>query len=144
MQAVRFTGVVKDGKFIPDDPQRFAALLAHLGGKRVRLAIGRPTKIRSLASNSYLWSGVYGTIAEATGNDPDDVHEGLKQWAFEEGVLGKDIQIGEMLKRFPTTRVDQDVFTRYVSWVRQKAEHGLILGTKEHPVTLHIPEPDEM
>jgi len=144
MPELLFAGIVKQGKVMPDDAGRVAGYMAKEEGQRVQVRVKRPPKIRSIASNAYLWSVVYPTIGEASGNDTDSVHEGMKALAAEKGMLiPRVIQLGARTVEVLTTKVEQEAFGSYVNWIRHEAEHGWILGTKDHPVPLHIPEPNE-
>jgi hypothetical protein len=92
--------------------------------------------LRSDQSNRYLWAGVYASICEATGNDPETVHLALKREAVRLGVLEPEyVLIGDQLiEAEPTTRTDADTFSRYIDWIKGWAlEHlGIV-----------IPEPEE-
>jgi hypothetical protein len=89
-------------------------------GRRVFITLHqKPFSLRSDKSNRFLWPAVYGPIAAATGSDPDTVHEGLKREAVRVGVLEPQyILLGNKLfEGEPTTKVEQEAFTRYVLWI---------------------------
>ena len=46
-----------------------------LPGKKVQVTVGQYRKSRSNQQNRALWGIAYKALSEATGNDPDDLHE---------------------------------------------------------------------
>jgi hypothetical protein len=100
----------------------------------------KPAFQRSEGSNKYLWSVVYGMLAEETGNDPETIHYGLKLRAVKVGILEPQFILmgSDLLESEPTTVTEDETFWRYVNWVRQLAEHGDLTGAP-----FHIPEVGE-
>lgn len=89
--------------------------------------------LRSLDANRFLWGCVYREICEATGNDPESVHWGLKREAVRLGILAPEyICLGDQLiEAEPTTVVDSETFSRYVSWVVDFAREKLGVHVEE-------------
>ena len=96
--------------------------------------------LRSDQSNKYLWKVVYGTIANETNSDPESVHFGLKREAVRVGVLDPQfVLIGDKLfEDKPTTKVEQEQFSRYVDWIKEGCATGKLIG-----MVIVIPEPGE-
>jgi hypothetical protein len=137
--ATRFPVRVDDeGRLVPLHPERTRRLRGR--DRWVSLHEDPKPAIRSDAANAYLWGVVYAAISEATGNDPDSIHYGLKREAVRVGILEPEyIALGDyLLEADPTTRTDPDTFQRYTTWIRHEAEHGKLTGAR-----LHIPEPNE-
>ena len=109
--------VLPDGTLRPVDRER----LHRYVGRDVWFSIHEQPSIglRSADSNRYLWGVVYRAICEETGNDPESVHLGLKREAVRVGVLEPEyLALGDQLvEAEPTTVVDSETFSRYVSWV---------------------------
>ena len=129
----RFTGTVKGGKVIFDQPTRWRGAVARHEAKRVELTLAREKKARSLKANAYLWGVVYRTIAEWSGHDEDELHEVFKGMFLPARELM--FPTGEAVEARGSTKVlDSFAFAEYVSKVKLwAAEQGV-----------HVPEPDEM
>lgn len=97
-------------------------------------------RIRSDRSNRYLWAGIYGAIAAETGNDPETIHQAMKREAVRVGVLDPQyVLMGDKLfEGEPTTKVEQEQWSRYVSWLREGCATGNLLG-----MVIVLPEPGE-
>lgn len=123
--------VLPDGTIRPVDRER----LHRYVGRDVWVEVHKePTPgIRSLDANKFLWGVVYREICEATGNDPESVHWGLKREAVRVGVLAPEyITLGDQLiEAEPTTVVDSEAFSRYVSWVIDFARTKLGVHVEE-------------
>jgi hypothetical protein len=89
--------------------------------------------LRSADSNRFLWGVVYRAICDATGNDPESVHWGLKREAVRVGILPPEyITIGDQLiEAEPTTVTDSETFSRYVAWVVDWARTKLDVHVEE-------------
>ena len=64
----------------PTDRERIAGnlhafVMKALPGKRLQVTVREFKKRRSDEQNRALWGVAYKTLADATGNDPDDLHE---------------------------------------------------------------------
>lgn len=134
--SLTFAGVVKNGLFIPDNPDRYALWLKGHESKRVQVGVRLERPLRSSQGNRYLWGVCYATIAAETGNDPTTVHMGLKREAVRLGVLPPQyLHLGDrVIESEPTTVVPSDVFARYVDWLRAYSASELHIS---------IPEPNE-
>lgn len=109
--------VLPDGTIRPVDRER----LHRYVGRDVWFSIHEqpaPT-LRSSDSNRWYWGVALRAICEATGNDPESVHWGLKREAVRLGVLDPQyILLGkELIEAEPTTVTDSEAFSRYVAWV---------------------------
>lgn len=138
MSTTRFPAVVDgQGRIVPLHPER---TMRH-AEKQVWVSIHeRPATIRGGGANRYLWGVVYAELAAATGNDPETIHMGLKREAVRVGVLEPQyILMGStLLEGEPTTVAEDETFWKYVTWVRELAEHGQLTGQP-----CHISEPGE-
>jgi hypothetical protein len=123
--------VSEDGVITPQVRER----VTRWRGRNVWVSVHeQPTiGIRSDPSNRRLWGVVYRAISEATGNDPESIHYGMKRLAVAQGVLDPQfILLGDKLvEDEPTTRTDPDTFQRYMGWCEHYALHDL---------GIHIPE----
>lgn len=86
---------------------------------------------RSNQANKYLWSVVYAAIASETGNDPETIHQALKLEARRVGVLEPQyVLMGDkLLEDGPTTKVEQEQFSRYVDWIKEGCATGSLIGS---------------
>ena len=139
MASPRFPARLDDERrIVPVHPER---LSRYKPGREVWVSVhDKPALVqRSAASNNYLWGIVYGEIARATGNDPDDIHYGLKREAVRRGILDPTyVTLGDLLiEGEPTTVTDSETFHNYVQWIRSEAQSGRLTGS-----VLIIPEPN--
>jgi len=109
--------VLPDGTIRPVDRER----LKRYVGRDVFFSIHENPApgVRSLDSNRYYWGVCIRAICEATGNDPESCHYGLKREALRVGVLPPEyICVGDqLLEADPTTVTDSETFSKYVMWV---------------------------
>lgn len=83
-----FSGIVREGRFVPDDPVRFTVAMAALEGRRVRATYRRKVRHATTNQHAYYRGIVLPVIAAHCGYDPDDrgdlerVHDGLKRRVF--------------------------------------------------------------
>jgi len=111
-----FSGTVKQGKFLPDDPAKYQGRLARLEGRRVQLSVGRVQSGRSLSQNKYLWAVVYGTLSEWSGHEPEELHEFCKDKFLPSEQ--KQLPNGEVMVRPPSTKtLTVEEFSKYVDEV---------------------------
>lgn len=139
MSSTRFPAVVDaEGRIVPLHPER---TMRHRE-KQVWISLHEQPapQTRGSGANRYLWGVVYAELAAATGNDPETIHLGLKREAVRVGVLEPQyILMGStLMEGEPTTVAEDETFWKYVSWVRELAEHGQLTGSP-----CHIPEPNE-
>jgi len=73
-----FRGIIKQGKFIADNQQRFMTFLYSKEGKVVECIIRPETKLRSRRQLNYYWGVVIPILCESTGYDRDSMHEVIK------------------------------------------------------------------
>ena len=90
-----------------------------------KIAIQDIYPIRTIDTNDYLWGFVYTPIAEATGQTPDEVHEGMKR----KYNFGYDLYYDKKTKSMKwvmaaksTTRLDWITIWEYIMKVRAEAE----------------------
>lgn len=110
--------------------QRAVNLVAALALTKAWQVTIEPKKARrSLSQNALYWSWV-DIIARETGNDNDDVHEGLKQ----KFLAARVIQInGEAMRLYTTAKLEKAAMTEYLDRVYAwaTAELGLLLPVPE-------------
>lgn len=89
------------------------------------------SRTRSNKANAYLWSVIYALIANETGNDPETIHQALKLEARRVGVLEPQYVVmgNQLLEEGPTTKVEQEQFSRYVDWIREGCATGSLIGS---------------
>lgn len=120
-----------EGRIIPRNRERYL----RRAGKDVWIEVHEQPSpgLRSLNSNRYYWGVVLRAICEETGNDPESCHYGLKAEALRVGVLPPEyICVGDqLLPADPTTVVDSETFSRYVSWVIDFARTKLGIHIEE-------------
>lgn len=126
-----FRGFVKEGRFRPDEAPQFAARLAHLEGRRVRVSVKRERVARTLSANRYYFGVVLATLAEWSGHDPEELHEFMKQshlgWRSRELPSGLGYSV-----RPSTATLTVEEFARYVdNVVKWAAEQGVYVPSPE-------------
>ena len=123
--------VLPDGTIRPVDPER----LHRYVGRDVWVEVHKePTPgLRSNDQNRFYWAACIRAICEATGNDPESAHYGLKREALRLGILSPEyITVGDqLLEAEPTTVTDSETFSRYVSWVIDFARTKLGVHVEE-------------
>lgn len=95
-----------------------------LPGKRIRVEVGEYRRRRSDDQNRALWGVAYKTLADATGNDPDDLHE-----FFLGEFFGWDvIEVMGQKRRVPKRRSSKLTTTEFAEFYdfiqRRAAENG--------------------
>ncbi len=75
--APSFRGWIESGDLVFDDPQAYADQIQKLEGERVSLTLKKFRKGRSLNQHRYYFACV-GILAEFTGYDAEELHNGLK------------------------------------------------------------------
>lgn len=73
-----FSGIVKQGRLVLDQPQKFLVCLAGLEGRRVEVAVRRRHSQRSQNQNAAYWGILIEILSNHTGYDKDTMHEALK------------------------------------------------------------------
>ena len=74
-----YLGRVLIGKLLLDKQKEFKDKVWALEGLEVELTIDVRQKNRSIPWNKYYWKVVIGTLSEATGGEPENIHDGLKK-----------------------------------------------------------------
>lgn len=103
----------------------------------VSLHKGPGGELRSDKQNKLLWGWIYRFICDETGNDPMTVHVAMKREAVRQGVLDPQyILVGStLLETEPTTKVDIEAFSRFVTFVKHFSAHDL---------GIVIPDPEDI
>lgn len=78
---IKIYGIVKGGKFIPSDVEKFKKAFYRYEGKKIFLTIETEKKTRSSQQNRYYWAVIVEIISEHTGYNLDEVNDLLK-WKF--------------------------------------------------------------
>lgn len=130
----RFRGVVKDGKFQPEDPIAFMKQIRSLDGKEVWASMEewKEFKQRSLNENRYYWSVVIDILSSELGYTPEEMHEVIK-WKF----LAHPIELKgqKVMTAVSTASLSTSEFEGLMSKIRTWA--SMELG-------IYIPEPNEV
>jgi len=128
----KFTGTIKNGKVIFDEPELITLRTHSLEGKRVFITMEVDKAERSTSQNKYYWGVVIKLLEEETGQDRQSLHEVIK-----EKFLTSWVKINgheeKMVKS--TSELDTKEFETLMSSVRQWASS--FLG-------VYIPEPNEV
>jgi hypothetical protein len=129
MSTPRFPArVTEDGALVPVHPER----TRRYAGREVWVSIHeKPAFQRSGQSNRLLWA-IYNEIAEETGNDPQTVHEALKREAVRVGILEAHYVLmgNQLFEGEPTTVVDQEQHSKYISWIKDGCASGHLVGMR--------------
>jgi hypothetical protein len=129
----RFSGTVSEGRFVPDDKIRWAAVLGKLEKRRVHLDVDGEARGHSSNQRRYYFGVVVATIAEWSGHSKDEIHGFMKRKFLP--VKQITLPTGEIVETEPTTTtLDLEGYSGFVSDVmRWAAEQGL-----------YVPSPEEM
>jgi hypothetical protein len=128
-----FTGIIRQGKKIYDNPNRYLVQLSKLEGKRFEEILRQQKSQRSLNQNNYYWGVVLEILSGHTGYTADDMHEILK-FKFLRFVIRIDNDEGmEYVKS--TTKLNTTEFEAYLTKIKQWAETKL---------NCFIPNPNEV
>jgi len=128
----KFTGTIKNGKVIFDEPELITLRTHSLEGKRVFVTMEIDKAERSVPQNNYYWGVVIKLLEEETGQDKESLHEIIK-----EKFLTSWVKINgheeKMIKS--TTELNTKEFEEVMRKVRMWASE--FLG-------VYIPEPNEI
>lgn len=118
--------VDEEGRLVPRNSE---ATRRHRGRELYVSLHNKQLFQRSNPANRLMWA-IYGRIADETGNDPDTIHQALKREAVRIGILDPQFILagGQLLETEPTTVVDQEAHSRYISWLKQGCMHGDLVG----------------
>ena len=132
MATALFRGIVKAGRFVPDDLPKHGAWLAKLEGRRVVQSIKREQEARTMSQSKYYWAVVVGTICEWSGFDShaeDDrlrCHDGLKR-----KHLGEE-EIHGVKYALPSRTLSVEEFSAYIDRVvRWAATEGVYVPSAD-------------
>jgi len=127
---IKYTGKILNGKSLFDDIESFKKKISELEGHNFELTIDFLQEQRSTQWNKYYWKVIVDSLCEATGNDPDTVHTGLKK-----KYLRQIIRCGEKGRIIPdtTTCLSNREFAQYCRLIR--------IGEADICI---IPEPNEV
>lgn len=120
-------GTVKSGRFVPDDKRFSQAFYPH-ESKHVEVVVRRAKKTRSVLQNGYMWTVVYGLIADNAGYSADDIHN-LMRMKFWNIHIGDEV-VPKSTKNMSTIEIED-----YLSKCRMWASEIL---------NLYIPLPNEV
>jgi hypothetical protein len=124
-----FYGKVKKGKVELDYPERYIVHLSKLEGQRIELITRKETNTRTNQQNKYMWGVVYAIISEATGYDPEQVHDAMKVM-FASQHLDNGLTLTERTSKMSTVRM-----TQYIEDIKRWAAEFL---------HVYIPEANEV
>ena len=131
MPEALFRGIVKAGRFVPDDIVKHRGWLAKVEGRRVIESIKREQHARTMSQNRYYWGVVLAVLSEWSGHEAEELHEHLtdKFLAREQRQLPN----GEVMT--PTARTSVlsiEEFSGYVDRVvRWAAEQGVYVPSAD-------------
>jgi hypothetical protein len=120
--------VDSEGRLVPTHPER----TLRYRGKQVWISLHEKAAFqRSGQSNRLLWA-IYNEISEETGNDPQTVHEALKREAVRVGILEPHYVLmgNQLFEGEPTTVVDQEQHSKYISWIKDGCASGHLVGMR--------------
>jgi hypothetical protein len=125
-------------------PRNFTSLMAFLSAlptdKEFKVTVGDVKKERSDLQNRALWGCAYRTLREATGNDPEDLHEYFCGeywgWDIHDVINAKK----KRPKRTTTTGFDgkRDV----ISTLHLQDFYAFIQQRSAETVNVFVPDPD--
>lgn len=132
-RGVNLTVPVADGKLAPSAGQQamIDQFLRTREGKAVEVKLSRPVNSRSLRQNRFLWGVVYTTIAEATGNTTEDLHEHFKNQFLPRRFVtlaGKEMEVAKT-----TTALSVDEFSKYLEQLAAFAASELGITLPDRP-----------
>ena len=114
-----FDGVVKKGRFLPDDPDMLRNAFRSREGKRSRLTFGAVPRGRSIPQLKYYWGVLIEECVKWSGADPDDFHEEFLEQVMRpmlERKLFIGLPNGKRLQGRPTTTtLTLEEMTEYIS-----------------------------
>ena len=113
----KYTGKVLNGKPLFDNLKAFKQKIKDLEGCKFEMTMDLFQENRSIEYNAYYWGVIIATLAEATGADPDNVHEGLKKKYLRQIIRVKK-DTGERLILDSTTKLYNREFAHYCNLIR--------------------------
>ena len=122
-----YKGKGKNGRFVPDEPERFKTAFYQFEGLKCQVTVSPPK--RSVKQNNYMWCVVYEMIRDACGYlTQDEVHDEMRMMFW--------FKIGKSGNRMPNTTKAMNTtdMEDYLSKIRAWASQFL---------NIYIPEPRE-
>ncbi len=124
---------VKAGRLDPSEAQKatIGSFLATRDGKAVVVKLAKPVNSRSQRQNRFYWGVVLTTIAEATGNTTEDLHEHFKDRFLPRRFVtlaGKELEVAKT-----TTALSQDEFSKYLEQLAAFAASELGITLPDRP-----------
>lgn len=117
--SLKFSGTAKDGKFLPDDPDRVKSCLKNFDEKTIDVTIRLYKTTRSNEQNRYYWGVVIKLLCEHTGFAKDEMHEVLKQkFLLRTIIIEKNGKVHELEFVKSTTKINTSYFEEYLSKCR--------------------------
>jgi len=116
-------GIIKKGRPVLNDPDKWRLQLAGLEGKEIQLSISQKRSIRSERQNKYYWKVIIGLLSEHLGYTKDEMHEALASH-FLKDVLDNGMEYVKSTSRLNTKEMEE-----YHSQIRQWAsiEHSCFI-----------------
>lgn len=90
---------IEDGKLVLDDSYTFKTAMWRFRNGRVTLTVEQGKDRRSAAANRFYWGVVIKLIAEETGQDPQDIHDDLRDRFLRKTILYTDKSTGLIHER---------------------------------------------
>lgn len=122
----------------------FTKLMAFLSvldvTKEFQLTIGSVKKERSPQQNKALWGCAYKTLRDATGNDPEDLHEYFCGEYF--GWDIKEVMGAKKKKPKRTTTTDYDGHRDVISTIHLQDFYAFIQQRSAETVGVYVPDPN--
>lgn len=139
-QTLVWIGTMQGGQVRLDRPADYARFREQFAdGERVEATLKRYQDTRSARANRYLWGVVYAAIAEDTGQEPESIHEAMKErFLVKTDIVFVNAKTGEMEEHRvvgSSAGLKVSEFYQFVENVRLFA--GEWLG-------LRIPDPNEV
>lgn len=127
------------GEVIFNSPPQAHTRLKSLSGKKVVVEVEEEKTTRSVQQNKYLWSAIYGTLAEETGNSEDVCHEFCKAQFLPiriVEVLGKAVKL-----KGSTAKLSSYEFTEYIEKIfAYFADFGITFPIPDMPEEYEVEE----
>jgi hypothetical protein len=113
-----FTGIIRQGKEVFDQPSKYIVHKAKMEGKRFELVLRLQKSQRSLNQNAYYWSVCLEILSGHTGFTPEEIHEIMK-YKF----LKEHKNAGEKLFLYvkSTTKLNTTEMEEYLEKIRRFA-----------------------
>lgn len=90
---------IEDGKLVLDDSYAFKTAMWRFKPGRVTVTVEQEKDRRSAVANRYYWGVVVKLIASETGQDPQDIHDDLRDRFLRKTITYTDKATGEIHER---------------------------------------------